>query len=230
MSSDLSNLLSISDWVLFGLGAALVVVCLLYWLLRVRRDPLADVPGRPNQVVPEVALLPVLVWLICGSALSMLSEGSGEGDVPAARMIWAGNVAQLFGGLACFWVGARFFHGGLERFLFGDKRIARHAVAGVAYLLAALALCPLVMEVMGVLLSRLAPQYNYYEHEVIDALRRGQVPIVAIWIGTVLVAPVAEECFFRGVVQTCLENLIRSRWLCVVSTAAIFGAVHAGAG
>lgn len=230
MTADLRELLSVVDQVLTGIGAVLTVAYLLYWSLWKRRDPLADVPARSNQVVPEAVLLPVLVWLICGSGLSMLSGDSVVGKLSGAWMIWAGNVAQLFGALACLWVGAKFFRGGVKRFLFGDLRIARQSVAGIGYLLAALSLCYWVMAAVSLILNRVDPNYNFHEHQVIDALRGEELPIVTIWIGTVLIAPLAEELFFRGLLQTCLENLVRSRWICVICTAAIFGAIHAGGG
>ncbi len=223
-----ADVLWFANWVLFGVGAAIVLGTALYWIIRVRRDPLADVPLRPNGLTPESVLLPMLVWMITGSALSFMVDHNLEGDALAGGMIWAGNAAQLLGAGACLWVAARFFEGGTKRFLLGDGQVRRDAVAGIAYLLAAMALCPLVLAGTERLVVLLDPQYTFSNHEVINALRHRKVPTITLWLGTVVVAPIAEECFFRGVLQTTLENLMRRRWIPVLLTAAVFGAVHAG--
>ncbi len=208
----------------------MIVGALLWWAVKVRRDPLAHVPARPNRLMPESVLLPVIVWLLSGSIFAMVARRALDGDLLDAGMIWSGNAAQIVGGSACLWVAAKFFDGGTKRFLLGDGRIVRQVVVGVGYLLASLALCAVVLAATAALLSRIDPHYYYFDHQVIDAVRGDKVSLLTLWIGTVLIAPIAEELFFRGILQTCLENLLRSRWITVVLTGAIFGAIHAGAG
>lgn len=215
---------------LIGVGAGVAVVAAGYWVWRVRRDPLADAPRRANRLYPEAVLLPVLVWLLSGAGLVALAEARFEGDRLDAAMIWCGNAAQALGCVACLAVAARTFDGGVRRFLFGGGSVGRQLVAGLVYFPAAVSICQLVLFATVEFLSRVDPQYHYYEHEVIEALREGKAPWVTLWIGTVVIAPVAEECFFRGLLQTALENLVRSRWVCVLLTAAVFGAIHAGSG
>ncbi len=50
--------------------------------------------------------------------------------------------------------------------------------------------------------------------------------IAALWIGAMLVAPIAEELFFRGVLQTFLLSMLGSRWPAILLAAAAFGAMH----
>jgi membrane protease YdiL (CAAX protease family) len=45
-------------------------------------------------------------------------------------------------------------------------------------------------------------------------------------IGAVVVAPVAEECFFRGLLQTTLRNVFGRPWPAVLITACMFGVAH----
>ncbi len=48
---------------------------------------------------------------------------------------------------------------------------------------------------------------------------------VVLVVTTVLVAPIAEELFYRGLVGRSFERLV-PRWFAMVITAAIFGAIH----
>src|SRR5262249_14178247 len=50
----------------------------------------------------------------------------------------------------------------------------------------------------------------------------------ALWCGAVIAAPIAEECFFRGLLQTALVNLLQSRWVAIGISSVAFGAVHIG--
>jgi membrane protease YdiL (CAAX protease family) len=50
--------------------------------------------------------------------------------------------------------------------------------------------------------------------------------VAGLWIGAVVVAPIAEEAFFRGLLQTFLAGVVRSRWLAIGLTAVAFGIVH----
>ncbi len=222
--------LSIADDALLALGATLTIGTLLFWAVRSRRDPLACAPDRVNRFLPEAVLLPMLVWMLAVSALGMAAERWLTGDLLDAAMIFSGNAAQLLGAVACLLVASRFFEGGAKRFLIGRSPVRRQLVSGLGYFLSSQAVCPAVLYATVALLTRIEPQYVFFQHDVIDALRGGKVALAALWIGTVLIAPVAEECFFRGVLQTTLENLLKSRWIALSLTAAIFGAIHAGGG
>ncbi|MFH0981968.1 MAG: CPBP family intramembrane glutamic endopeptidase, partial [Planctomycetota bacterium] len=39
-------------------------------------------------------------------------------------------------------------------------------------------------------------------------------------------APMAEECFFRGMLQTMLLRVLRRRWVAVLAPALLFGMAH----
>lgn len=58
---------------------------------------------------------------------------------------------------------------------------------------------------------------------------RGPVPLVAVALLLTVVAPIAEELFFRGYFFVALRNW-RGPWLAAVITGLVFGAAHAGAG
>ena len=57
----------------------------------------------------------------------------------------------------------------------------------------------------------------------------GTGPAVAAWLAITpgLIAPFWEEVLFRGLIQTGLVRLFRSRWAALLVTSILFGAVHA---
>ena len=84
----------------------------------------------------------------------------------------------------------------------------------------ALALCQSTLYLTVRLIKALSPQFSFPEHDVIDLLRDATCPEwlpAALWIGVAIATPVAEELFFRGLLQTVFARVMRSRRLAVVS-------------
>ncbi len=223
-----------ADAVIWWTGLVLVAVLVGVWLARSRRDPLAVSEPRPNRLLPEyllalmvgyVALSMVVAW----AADAISSEAPGEGpdalQSDGLRLV-AGNVVQLLGGIAGLVMGARFFDGGLKRFVFGRGHGAFRVAEGVLLVFVGLTLCGIVYEATVGLIGLALPDYRPPEHSVIDALRGGAGSAWLLRIGALVVAPIAEECFFRGLLQTTLRNVLKKPWLAVAITAMLFGAAH----
>jgi len=226
--TDWNRLLSAGDDVLFGAGAILTVSAALYWMVALRRDPLADIHPLPNAVRPDAILVPFCAWLLAGSiATGFAGEESDHAHNAAARF-FIDNSANIFGGAACLWVGTLCFPGGSKSFLIGAGRFRTLTLAAAACFLAAIAVCTIVYHLSLWAFREFEPEYPVFDHEVIDRLRSGEAAVWATWLGTALIAPVAEECFFRGILQNGLMNLMKNRWLGVAASAALFGALHAG--
>ncbi len=76
--------------------------------------------------------------------------------------------------------------------------------------------------VMDYLISALVPGYSNYNDESIAALSRGNYFLTLI--GTVILVPLAEECFYRGIV---FRNLYRkSHWAAYCISIAAFACIH----
>ena len=72
------------------------------------------------------------------------------------------------------------------------------------------------------LVSLLVPGYTNYNDESIAALSRGNYFLT--FIGTVILVPIAEECFFRGLV---FRNLYKkSHWAAYCISIVAFAAIH----
>ncbi len=65
-------------------------------------------------------------------------------------------------------------------------------------------------------------------HDLLQILREHPAPwlCAAVLLSACVLAPLAEEMFFRGLVQTLLRYLLYRPWLAVFLTAALFAMVH----
>jgi hypothetical protein len=164
--------------------------------------------------------------MIVGWVVDVFSSGGSHGLESVGFELTAGNVVQLAGGIVCLIMGAKLFDGGLARFLFGRGRVALRVGEGVLLVVMGLTACSIVYDATVALIGLLHPGYEPPDHSVIEALRGGAEPAWVLWIGAVLIAPLAEECFFRGLVQTVLGNVLKKRWAAVVIAALLFGVAH----
>ena len=72
------------------------------------------------------------------------------------------------------------------------------------------------------LVSLLVPGYTNYNDESIAALSRGNYFLT--FLGTVILVPLAEECFYRGLI---FRNLYKkSRWAAYAISIAAFASIH----
>jgi membrane protease YdiL (CAAX protease family) len=216
--------------------AALAVVIIgavgIRWLAVSRKDPLRLAPPRPNRLREDVLALTILIYLLAVlffSGLAKLVTGETEG-VLASLMIGSG--AQLAAGVACLVVAAKYFDGGLDRFWIGPGLARQRAgILVLVLIVLAIGLCPLALNVTIHVVLYFAPEHVFEAHPTIEALRDEAQPwgiVVALWIGAAVVAPVAEELFFRGLVQTFLVNVARRRWLAIIAASVAFGVMHWG--
>jgi membrane protease YdiL (CAAX protease family) len=140
------------------------------------------------------------------------------------------SLAKVVGTAVCFWLAIRAFDGGLAAFLFGRSGGPRAAAWGVAMGIAALPLCYLAHAATLLIFQAIRPDYEPDPHTTIQLLLTpGQSPwaVAALYLGAGFIAPLGEEVFFRGFLQTSLGNALRSRWIAILLASACFAAVHA---
>ena len=215
--------LALGDAVIWWTGLVLAVIGISVWLLRSRRDPLTHAPDRRNRVLPEHVLLLVVAYTAAAVAVSSAAEHLLGSD---ALKLSAGNLVQLAGGVACLVLGAKLFDGGLRGFVAGRGGVGRRVVEGVLLTFVALTVCGMVYDATVLGIGLIDAGYEPPEHSVIQALRSNSEPAWALRIGAALIAPVAEECFFRGMIQTVLRNVLKRPWPAVVIASLLFGMAH----
>ena len=236
--------LSTPDLILAGVGSAIMLTALAGWLARSRRDPLASIPLRPNRLREDSLFLATLVYLttyLVAFGLFQLAAGS-EGTAGSAGST-AGSAAQVAGMAICLWIAAKTFDGGARRFCLGPGGgIGGKVVLTILLTIVALGMCPLVLQVTIWVVRHFDPAHEFQTHSVITALRDETHTwgvTVGLWLGAAVVAPIAEEFFFRGLVQTYLVGFFQrrfpgfirpawggGRWIALVVASLVFGLGH----
>ncbi|MCH7994056.1 MAG: CPBP family intramembrane metalloprotease [Planctomycetes bacterium] len=226
-----ARLLSTIDWVVVGIGILLVFVFLVRLIRRGRRDPLAAAPIRINEFREDSLALAMLAYLLAALALGGVFQFIyGEKD-DAMRNLLAGSGAQLVGAVMCLVIASKRFSGGSRRFVRGTGIYRARAILSMlgGGLVLALTICPAVLAGFVALVLQYNPEYELPVHPTITALRGMESAFpqrLVLWTGAAVIAPVAEEFFFRGMLQTLLLNTLKSRWPAILIASTVFAAIH----
>lgn len=130
--------------------------------------------------------------------------------------------------LCLVFVGRR-FEGGVRGFLLGRGANGRTVLGVVGLTLAALVVCDAVWTATVLVLHRVAPGVELEPHATIQALHEAGQPVWVIGLlraSALIVAPIAEEVFFRGMLQSALHHYVASRWSVVLLTSFAFTILH----
>ncbi|MCG3129511.1 MAG: hypothetical protein FLDDKLPJ_00244 [Phycisphaerae bacterium] len=208
--------------------------------------PVPDAAARPDapalKLRAEDVILPALFYIAAAVLVSAVLRKLGllvdPDALPSAdprddalRRTWtvaAGNIAQVAGLVGCLLVASkRAAAGAAGWFLAGmpPKRAAAFILGGFAVAMLASYAAYWATQIV---IHLVQPDYKVESHRVVELLRGGVLPPVAVmtlWLGAVVVAPLCEEAFFRGIVQPALANWT-SRAAAIAAAAVIFGAAH----
>ncbi len=213
------------------LGLVSLGLCaLVVWIVRRAVQPvklsLARTPGRPNAVNPAHILILLLVW-------------QGSGGVAGYLLVrWLPNSPQNLDVLITVirqlvWLGASLavaavtFRHGLAR---GMGLSLRHWLydsgRGVFGYLAVLPIC------YGLFLASKALYVAVYhqpvpEHQMLVTLRQVSLPWQGIVVvSAVVLAPLSEEVFCRGLLQSMFRRYTARPWAAVLLSSAVFAMLH----
>ncbi len=200
---------------------------LVIWIIRKIANPsslsLANTPGRDNILTPIHAGIPIGLHLLA-TALAFKLFNLWLDDSPTLLQILSTIVGQLiwifFSILVCIF---SFTHG-LDRGMGLSLRRWKYdsLKAAIAYLTCFPACMGLV-----VIVSLLLPAESLKVHILIESWLELQLTgKVMVFISAVVLAPIAEELFFRGIVQSMLRKYIGKPWPAVIITSVIFGLLH----
>ena len=209
--------------ILMAVGACVLVV----WLIRRIRYPsklrLSGSPGRPNRVNPLHVVFLLLIWFASRAMVAESLKNRFDGMTVELHVLAAscGQAVWLAGSLA---VAAFAFRGGLRR---GLGLSVRHwPWDSVRAVLAYLALLPVAMGMYFFMTGVLPPDW-IREHELLVAMRAMSAPWKALAaVSAVVLAPLSEEIFFRGLFQSMIRMYTRRPWVAILVTELAFAAVH----
>ena len=215
-----------TDILLVSLAVAAVTVsfAMAVRVLAMREPGQPLVAAQPWEPVawdgPDVAAL-FLVQVMFG----LVAANSGPKPMPVLHQLFAGTASTVAATFVGVWIlrsrGASWRSLGLITRSFGSD--AKLALAALALVLA-----PLLTLSSG--LDQLVP----YRHPIIDFLseHRDPLSLAMVFVSAVVVAPIAEEFFFRGVLQGWLQKrLPELGGLGAIAIASLaFGLAHVGQG
>ena len=220
-----------ADWIITLTGVAIVVLVGQYWLRHGRPDWFAAPPDGAHVLREDAVLLAALSYLAAASLLSGLMHTLAWGEESPWSGLVVNSGAQMAGIVACLLIAVKKLPGGAREFVFGRSeppKIRRWVVVASATVVT-LALCPVIHDWTVSALQGLWPDYKTTPHSTIRALQQSASswPVeIALWIGAAFIAPIAEEFFFRGIVQNFLHHLTGSRGVAIGVAAMSFAAVH----
>ncbi len=238
-----ASLLETLDCLLVAAGAIVLIVAAARWWRRGGGDPLQGSPiraNRMNTLVVWACLGVYVLGLMGGLALAeAVLPKEAETSIARARQgIVASVVMQTLVISTCLVVGATTFRAGLRGYGFAlPARIGRNAAAGwiVGGWLATVCWTGLAALAAQWIIRLLWAEYQPPDHGVFTTLRSSETPTILralALISAAIMAPIGEECLFRGVLQTSLRRVLpparsmRHRWFAIVATAVIFGIMH----
>ena len=200
---------------LSSVGLCALVVSIVRRAANPHKLSLRNTPGRNNSLTPLHILGVLAVWAGLTWLTNQLIGGRGD---PSSVIVTAIGQAVLLGGAL---VAARLtFRHGLRR---GLGLSMRHWLfdtgRGILGYLAVLPICLLLLLAI--------PRTPDDTHTVLRML-----PGLSVWwkvvtvLFVVVLTPITEEVFFRGLLQSMFRRYIHSPWVGIAASSAIFVLLH----
>ncbi len=200
---------------------AIGLIVLIAWIIRRIARPgklkLRPSPGRPNSLTPLHAVAPLLVLF----GVSLLAGDNLQGNSWRYLLSLVASIAWLFTSLT---VARIAFRSGLSR---GMGLTLRRWLADLTRaIIAYLAVLPVVVGL--VLLARfIIPPESQRTHDILLDLPHLQLPwLLVVIFSAVVVAPLAEEIYFRGILQSLIRRYTGRPWVAIVFASVLFGLIH----
>ncbi|MCD6364304.1 MAG: CPBP family intramembrane metalloprotease [Planctomycetes bacterium] len=206
--------------VLTGIVAAGIIVLAAWLFIRIihaDKFTLAKSPGRANSLNLAHIVVVLLAWLTVGILAHWLLGPLEKQQKSVLTML----VQQCVWLASALLVAAGAFHMGLGRGLgLSPRHWIYDTLRAVVGYLAAMPVC------VGLLLLSLMviPGRQHFALDLLEKASPLWKAVIAFCV--VVMAPLSEEVFFRGLVQSLLRRTLRSPWLAILATSGLFGMLH----
>lgn len=252
LAAFMSDPLFLASIALYVAGAGVIVGWLSRWRVLACEDELSAAP--PHRLGFEHLLLAVGGYLLAAGLCFQIAQVffpeiaaeatepshsesaagqpalTGPVVVETVIRLTAGNVGQIFGLVICLVLAAHAWPGGVRAFVWGAGAVRTTTVSiGVTTALAAMPLCDGLAWLAEQALALMGRPDLARDHTVVSAILAPECPwwgVGVLWIGAAAIAPMAEEAFFRGIVQNCIHR-VAGRAAALVLASLAFGISHA---
>lgn len=232
--------LEVAELIVLCCGAGLLVVGAVWLTVRKRWADVLRLPELPRNDVEPIDLLIALaaMWLLPG-IFGILLAGPTNGDTttqpttaPAVASTTTASavfVAQVLTVIVLVLIARLRTQGKLVDWGLSLRRVGtRFCQACVAYM-AVWPLCTIALHLTVLGIELVWPDYEPVEHNTIKTLLSGEADRLTILFtvaGAVVMAPLIEEMFFRGLFLPLIAKAVRSRWAAVLLSGMAFGLFH----
>ena len=209
-------------------GICFLIGWVILRILRPAKFLLRHTPARPNSVNP---LHLAVLFLIYQAAMGLVGWIlTGQTSIPqpwppglAVPLILTPILAQLVWLVCSLAVASMTFRHALRSGLgLTDRHFLTDAGRGICAFLIILPLCVLAVVVMHLLFP------GGQMHPFLVVVRSAHFGVLSLVVAaSVIVAPMAEEVFFRGLVQSMFRRYLGGPWPAILVSAGIFAAAHA---
>jgi hypothetical protein len=232
-------LLQTVDWAVLGVGAIVALGLTGRGMIRgTWREPPSPTPPLPTG--------PNLLHLAATFALFLLANWTAQllsahltpehGEPAPGSHAWfvsalLGNTVSVL--LSCVMVVILVRNPSLAPAPPGSaRRLLRLSGAGVLAALAVTPICVLILAACEALWAAWFPERKPPAHPVLLAVLHntwGAWGLVQLLVGAIVIAPLSEELFFRGVLLQSLWRQLGGAWTAIVLSGAAFGGIHSAA-
>ena len=229
-SEDRMEMLSVSagaiifNNILLGLGGLVLFVWIIAQTQISGKYRLKNVPLRKNNIYPASLVLFFVGWHLFSAAACWLLMKCGLPEMKAE--ILGGMIGQIVAIPAAIIFANYSFRRGVRRGIgFSLRHPLYDTARGIVGFLAVFPVCV----ILGAIVTRIFDQFsiNHTPHELLQALPQISVEWkIVVIISAGILAPIIEEIFFRGLVQSALRRIV-SPWVGIIITSTFFAAVHA---
>ncbi len=239
MEKSTERVLISIDYAILAGGGIVLLLWLLHWCLTGLRDPLRGSPLRPHRLgllSVWICLLAYPLGAIAWAGLANWTAGVqfSKEQLDLWRSLAASNFTVLMLIVICLAVAQPAFVGGWRGFGLRNPRGRFGWVFVPGGWLVAMLITQLLLLVCSHILLKMG--YKAPDHNVFQALNDKNMPA---WIhqvaigGALVLAPIGEEIFFRGIIQSALRRLVlprhdsyRHRWFAILAAGTLFGLAH----
>lgn len=216
---------------LTGIGLCVLVIWTVRRLIHPGKFKLTVCPARRNCLNPA-HILAVFFVAIAANGLVLSIPPSLLAHDSAEILILRGLCQASVGLLAAVAIGAWAFRSGVRRGMgLTCRRWLVDSTRGVIGYLAVLPICVILLEAVKWAVETMLRDGTQIlkPHLLLEAIAdpsvSGSWRVLGI-VSAAVLAPLAEEVFFRGLLQSMFRRYFRSPWAAVVLSSVVFAMVH----